>query len=64
MDTELYDYLRWRRASVPELFSIAPWRTVHDIHAMTRNRRRFVVDLYRDDQKRDEQRRYETLVAT
>jgi hypothetical protein len=37
------------RISVPTLLSLSPWRTVHDINVMTRNDRRFIIDLYRDD---------------
>ena len=36
------------------VFSISPWRTVHDIHVTTRNSRRFVIDLYQDNQSRCE----------
>ena len=43
-------------------FEISPWRTVHDINVTTRSHRRFAIDIYRDDQKRDDQKRYETTV--
>ena len=49
--------------SVSQLFSMSPWRTVHDINVTTRGHRRFVIDIYCDDQKHDDQKPYETTVT-
>jgi hypothetical protein len=43
---------------VSVVFSISPSRTVHDINVTSRNSRRFVIDLYRDNQSQ-----YETTVT-
>jgi hypothetical protein len=39
-------------------FSIPPWRSVHDFNVSTRNGRRLVIDIYRDNQDH-----YETTVT-
>jgi hypothetical protein len=50
---------------VTTLLSLTPWRTVHDIDVMTRNGRRVIIDIYREDKGRYETTAtvYETVKA-